>query len=90
MLSSLFEIAARPGGRNLHNLSSGVEPRLFQDYAATIVLIAYTRATLTFGQKRAMEKTALTAEPRQSDFTSLASAAAVSAWTAWTPSFWLT
>jgi len=26
MLSFLFEIAARPGRRNLHNLSSGVEP----------------------------------------------------------------
>jgi hypothetical protein len=49
MLSSLFEIAARPGRRNLHNLSSGVEPRPFsRPTAATIFLLAYHRSHAEF------------------------------------------
>jgi hypothetical protein len=72
LLSSLLKIAARPGWRNLHNLSSGVKPRLFSrprrhhrhDRQKT-------GATLTFGQDRTKEWTALTAEPRLFNFTSL-------------------
>jgi hypothetical protein len=63
---------SRPGpvDENLHNLSSGVEPRPFsRPIAATIFTIAKTGATLTLGQERAKEKTALTAEPRRYDFT---------------------
>ena len=45
MLSLLFEIAARPGRRKLHNLPSGVEPwSFFKDNAATIFTIAKHRS----------------------------------------------
>jgi hypothetical protein len=55
---------ARPGLRNLHNLSSGVGPlSFFKDNTATIYVIANTGAMLDIGQERSKEETALTAEP---------------------------
>src|SRR2546426_6926538 len=69
---------ARPGRRNLHNLSSGVGPFPFQDSAATIFTIANTGAMLMFGQERSREYAALAAEP---------GCASDSSWTELLPAF---
>jgi hypothetical protein len=54
---------ARPGRRNLHNLSIGVRALiLIQDNPATIFSIANTGAMLSIGQERSQEIAALAAE----------------------------
>src|SRR5262249_1480261 len=54
---------ARPGRRNLHNLSIGVRALiLIQDNPATIFTIANTGAMLSVGQKRSKDIAALAAE----------------------------
>ena len=64
MLTSRVEFnLARPGRRNLHNLSIGVRALiLIQDNPATIFTIANTGAMLNVGQKRAKDIAALAAE----------------------------
>jgi hypothetical protein len=64
MLTSRVEFnLARPGRRNLHNLSIGVRALiLIQDNPATIFTIANTGAMLRVGQKRSKDIAALAAE----------------------------
>lgn len=51
--------ASRHVRRNLHNLSSGVEPLpFFKDNTATIYVIANTGVMLDIGQERSKEETA--------------------------------
>src|SRR6516162_7449134 len=68
MLSLLFEIAARPGRRKLHNLPSGVEPwSFFKAHAATILTIANHWSHAYRRAESATEVTALAVEPRRYD-----------------------
>jgi len=89
MLSLLFEIAARPGRRKLHNLPSGVEPwSFFKDHAATIFTIAKHRS---HAHPRAVTHqclTALAAEPRR--YNSTPSNAIKAHQVRYTLSFWVT